>query len=120
MVISTGRLIDRSERNIFSPPSIPPLHDCRQLFDNVDQNPFPDLIDTWLPGGLIGHIQVNDTNRRGPGQGEDRFAAVFAALLRNGYQGTVAVEPFDYHPDGPGAAARAAGYVRGILEVLER
>jgi sugar phosphate isomerase/epimerase len=78
----------------------------------------PDLIDTWLPTGKIGHIQVNDTNRRGPGQGEDRFAAVFAALLRNGYDGTVAVEPFDYHPDGPGAAARAAGYVRGILEAL--
>lgn len=82
--------------------------------------PIPELIDAWLPSGLIGHIQVNDTNRRGPGQGEDRFAAVFAALLRHGYGGTVAVEPFDYHPDGPGAAARAAGYVRGILEALEQ
>jgi sugar phosphate isomerase/epimerase len=78
----------------------------------------PDLIDAWLPTGLIGHIQVNDTNRRGPGQGDDRFAAVFAALLRNGYDRTVAVEPFDYHPDGKGAAARAAGYIRGILEAL--
>ncbi len=80
--------------------------------------PIPDLIDAWLPTGKIGHIQVNDTNRRGPGQGEDRFSGVFAALLRHGYRGTVAVEPFDYHPDGPGAAARAAGYVRGILETL--
>ena len=78
----------------------------------------PDLIDAWLPTGMIGHIQVNDTKRRGPGQGEDRFAPVFAALLRNGYDGTVAVEPFDYHPDGRGAAARAAGYIRGILEAL--
>jgi len=80
--------------------------------------PVADLIDRWLPTGLIGHVQVNDRNRRGPGQGEDRFAPVFAALLRNGYDRTVAVEPFDYHPDGPACAARAAGYVRGILEAL--
>ena len=77
-----------------------------------------DLIDRWLPAGLIGHVQVNDTNLRGPGQGENRFAPIFAALLRNGYDRTVAVEPFDYHPDGPASAARAAGYVRGIMEAL--
>jgi len=28
------------------------------------------------------------------------------------------VEPFEYVPDGPGAAARAAGYVDGLLEAL--
>ena len=33
--------------------------------------------------------------------------------------GIVAVEPFDYVPDGPGAAARAIGYVRGLLEALQ-
>jgi hypothetical protein len=26
------------------------------------------------------------------------------------------VEPFEYHPDGRAAAARAIGYLRGILE----
>ena len=35
------------------------------------------------------------------------------------YRGIVAVEPFDYVPDGPGAAARAIGYVKGILEALD-
>ena len=39
-------------------------------------------------------------------------------LKRQGYDGTVAVEPFDYVPDGPGAAAFAAGYLRGIRESL--
>jgi hypothetical protein len=34
------------------------------------------------------------------------------------YQGIVAVEPFDYIPDGPGCAARAIGYLRGIVEGL--
>jgi sugar phosphate isomerase/epimerase len=64
-------------------------------------------------------VQVNDRNRRGPGEGEDRFAPVFAALKRNGYGGVVAVEPFKYVPDGQACAARAIGYVRGILESLE-
>ncbi|MCX7891349.1 MAG: sugar phosphate isomerase/epimerase, partial [Burkholderiales bacterium] len=54
--------------------------------------------------------------RRGPGEGEDRFAPVFAALARHRYPGTVAVEPFRYVPDGRACAARAIGYVRGILE----
>lgn len=76
------------------------------------------VADKWLPTGLIAHIQVNDRNRRGPGQGEDRFAGFFAALRRHGYDKVVAVEPFDYVPDGPAAAARAIGYMRGILEAL--
>jgi len=80
--------------------------------------PVADLIARWLPTGLIGHIHVNDVNRRGPGQGANRFAPLFAALIRNGYAGVVGVEPFDYVPDGPGSAARAIGYIRGILEAL--
>jgi D-psicose/D-tagatose/L-ribulose 3-epimerase len=77
-----------------------------------------DLIARWLPSGIVAHIQVNDRNRRGPGQGEDRFAPVFAALKKADYKGVVAVEPFDYVPDGPSSAARAIGYIRGILEAL--
>jgi sugar phosphate isomerase/epimerase len=74
------------------------------------------VAEAWLPTGLIGHVQVNDRNRRGPGQGEDRFAPFFAALKRHRYDRIVAVEPFDYVPDGAGAAARAIGYLRGIVE----
>ena len=77
-----------------------------------------DLIDTWMPTGLIAHVQVNDPNRRAPGQGEMHFAPIFAALKRQGYDRTVAVEPFDYVPDGPGCAAFAAGYLRGVRESL--
>jgi len=77
-----------------------------------------DLIDRWLPSGLIAHIQFNDPNRRGPGQGEVRFAPVMAALRRHRYTGWGAVEPFDYRPDGPAAAARAIGYLRAIEESL--
>jgi len=45
--------------------------------------------------------------------------APLPALVRHGYAGDIAVEPFDYVPDGPGAAARAIGYIRGILEALQ-
>lgn len=74
------------------------------------------LLETWLPSGLIAHVQVNDRNRRAPGQGDDRFKAVLETLLRHGWAGTLAVEPFIYEPDGPTTAARAIGYLRGLLE----
>jgi sugar phosphate isomerase/epimerase len=72
----------------------------------------------WVPTGMIGHVQLNDRNRRAPGQGGDRFAPLLAALLRHGYEGDLAIEPFDYVPDGPTQAARAIGYVKGVLEGL--
>lgn len=77
------------------------------------------LIRRHLPSGRIGHIHLNDDNRRAPGQGERRFAPVLRALGELGYEGVIGVEPFDYHPDGPAAAARAIGYLRGIVETLE-
>ncbi|HET6468653.1 MAG TPA: sugar phosphate isomerase/epimerase family protein [Geminicoccaceae bacterium] len=80
--------------------------------------PVAELIDRWLPTGLVAHIHLNDRNRRAPGQGEDRFAPILAALRRHGYAGVAAVEPFVYEPDGATAAARAIGYLRGILEAL--
>jgi sugar phosphate isomerase/epimerase len=85
----------------------------------METAPLPALVDRWLPNGMLAHVQLNDRNRRGPGQGEQKFAPLFAALTRHGYDGDIAVEPFDYVPDGPGAAARAIGYVRGILEALQ-
>ncbi len=81
-----------------------------------EHEPAAALVDRWMPTGMIAHVQVNDRNGRGPGQGSDRFAPLFAALVRARYAGTVSVEPFEYHPDGRAAAARAIGYLRGILE----
>ena len=78
-----------------------------------------ELLRRWLPSGLLRHVQLNDRNRRGPGQGHDRFAPVLAALIEGGYAGDIAIEPFDYVPDASGCAARAAGYVRGLLEALD-
>ncbi len=82
----------------------------------TEVEPLPDLIDRWWPTGLLAHVQLNDRNRRGAGQGEDRFGPILAALRRQSYAGWLAIEPFDYQPDGPGCAAHSIGYVRGLLE----
>jgi D-psicose/D-tagatose/L-ribulose 3-epimerase len=83
-----------------------------------EAEPVADLIRRWMPTGLIGHVQLNDRNRRGPGEGADRFAPVIRALAETGYSGDIAIEPFIYEPDGPACAARAAGYVRGLMEAV--
>ncbi|QIE57762.1 sugar phosphate isomerase/epimerase [Pikeienuella piscinae] len=83
-----------------------------------EEGDVPALIDRWLPAGRISHVQVNDPNRRGPGEGDLPMAPILAALRRHDYQGWVAVEPFIYEPDGQACAARAAGYLRGILETM--
>jgi sugar phosphate isomerase/epimerase len=98
-------------------PNLRTMVDCSAA-GLTETDPVPALIDQWLPTGLIAHVQVNDPNRRGPGQGEMKFAPILAALKRHNYAGTIAVEPFDYSPDGPTAAAFSAGYLRGLLEAL--
>lgn len=80
--------------------------------------PVADLIDLWLPTGKVAHIHLNDRNKRGPGQGEERFRPILEALRRQGYQGAASVEPFIYLPDGPTTAAQSIGYLRGLLESL--
>jgi D-psicose/D-tagatose/L-ribulose 3-epimerase len=96
-------------------PNLRTMIDCSAA-GQTESESIPALIDRWLPTGLIAHLQVNDPNRRGPGQGEMKFAPILAALKRHDYSGTIAVEPFDYVPDGPGVAAFSAGYLRGLLE----
>ncbi|QNK73508.1 sugar phosphate isomerase/epimerase [Variovorax sp. PAMC28562] len=98
-------------------PNLRTMIDCSAAGLSESES-VPDLIDRWLPTGLIGHIQVNDPNRRGPGQGAMQFAPIFAALKRHRYAGAIGVEPFDYVPDGPGVAAFSAGYLKGLREAL--
>jgi D-psicose/D-tagatose/L-ribulose 3-epimerase len=98
-------------------PNLRTMIDCSAA-GLTETDPIASLIERWLPTGLIAHVQVNDPNRRGPGQGDMQFAPILAALKRHGYEGTLAVEPFDYWPDGPGAAAFSAGYLRGLREAL--
>ena len=83
-----------------------------------EQQTVADLIRQWLPTGKIAHIQLNDSNRRAPGQGQDDFVAILSAFRELAYDRVAAIEPFEYKPDGPATAAWAIGYVRGILDSL--
>ena len=102
-------------------PALQTMIDCSAA-GQAEQEPVADLMARWMPTGRIRHVQVNDPNRRGPGQGDMNFAPILRTLQRmqqlGHYRGIVAVEPFDYVPDGPGAAARAIGYLQGVLEGL--
>ncbi|MGX1098117.1 sugar phosphate isomerase/epimerase family protein [Amorphus sp. MBR-141] len=56
--------------------------------------PVADLIRRWVPTGLIHHIHANDTNRGGPGMGDDPFPEIVAALVETGWPHPIGVEPF--------------------------
>ncbi len=96
-------------------PGFKTMIDARAALENETLD-LPELIEQWVPTGMIGHIQLNDPNRRGPGQGDHQFAPTIQALIRTGYQGVIAMEPFDYQPDGPTTAAFSLGYVKGLIE----
>ncbi|MBT0959440.1 sugar phosphate isomerase/epimerase [Alphaproteobacteria bacterium KMM 3653] len=78
--------------------------------------PVAQVIRDFWPGGQLAHIQVNDRNRRAPGQGGDSFGPVLQALRDVGYGGPISVEPFIYEPDGPTTAAVAIGYLKALCE----
>jgi D-psicose/D-tagatose/L-ribulose 3-epimerase len=71
-----------------------------------------------LHSGHIAHVQLNDHNRRGPGQGDTPVKPVLQALHDAGYSGWVAIEPFEYLPDAEGCAAFCAQHVLGLWEGL--
>ena len=99
-------------------PAFRAMIDCSAA-GQTESEPVDALIRRWWPTGKLAHVQLNDPNRRAPGQGAMRFAPILAALRDVGHAGMPAVEPFDYVPDGPGCAARAIGYLRGVMEALD-
>lgn len=76
--------------------------------------PIDAVLDHYLASGDIAHIQVNDANRRGPGQGDTNLLPLVRALKRHHYAGWIAVEPFIYQPDGPATAAFSAGHMQAL------
>ena len=116
-------------------PFLNSVADCASFIDEIEASGLMTMLDTcaaadsedrpahevleeWLPSGRIGHVHVNDPNRRAPGQGEMRFGPVMQVLARSGYSGYVSAEPFVYEPSGLAAASIAAGYMRGLREAV--
>ena len=81
-----------------------------------EREPIPALLERHIPDGFVHHVHFNDPNKKGPGQGDMNFAPVINALRRVHYDRWIGIEPFVYEPDGPAAAARAIGYVRGLMD----
>jgi D-psicose/D-tagatose/L-ribulose 3-epimerase len=104
---------------VIGSPALQTMIDCSAA-GQVEAEPVEALMARWMPGGHIAHVQVNDPNRRGPGQGAMAFATILRTVAQmqalGHYRGIVAVEPFDYIPDGMGSAARAIGYLKGLVE----
>lgn len=99
-------------------PALRTMLDCSAAA-RAEADPIPDVLHRWLSTGLIAHIDLNDPNRRGPGEGALAFGPILAALKAEGYGGMAAIEPFIYESDGPSCAARAIGYVRGLIEMRD-
>jgi D-psicose/D-tagatose/L-ribulose 3-epimerase len=76
------------------------------------------VLSRFLASGHIAHVQLNDRNRRGPGQGETDQRPVLQVLKEQRYAGWMAVEPFEYLPDGPACAEASARHVRDLWKEL--
>lgn len=98
-------------------PSLRTMIDAKAA-RGAETEELPALLERWLPTGLIAHVHLNDATRRAPGQGPDRFLEAVRVLTRLDYDGYVSVEPFEYVPDGPTAAAWSAGYLTGLAEAI--
>jgi D-psicose/D-tagatose/L-ribulose 3-epimerase len=96
-------------------PALRTMVDCSSA-GRTEAESVADLLRGWVPSGLIGHVHLNDPNRRGPGEGDLCFGPILAALRETAYPGMAAIEPFIYRPDGPACAARSIGYIRGLME----
>ena len=90
----------------------------------AEPEPVHALIERWMPTGHIAP-RAGERSRTGAGPARARCASrpscarCWRCSAQGHYGGIVAVEPFDYVPDGPGCAARAIGYLRGIVEGLQ-
>lgn len=95
----------------------------RTMFDlsaasQTESEPVDQVLARHLASGHVAHVQLNDRNRRGPGQGDTPVAPVLRVLRDAGYRGWIALEPFDYHPEPLACAAASAAHVRGAWEAL--
>lgn len=99
-------------------PALGTMIDCYAVSSNGED--VTALLRRWLPQEIVGHVHFNDPNRRGPGEGELAFGPIIDVLQEFDYRGAIGIEPFIYEPDGTACAARAIGYVRGLMEAWQR
>lgn len=111
-VAEAAAMVDR-----IGSPAVRTMLDVSAASHN-EREPVHEVLRRFLASGHIAHVQVNDKNRRGPGQGDTDQRPVLQALKDLHYPGWVAVEPFEYVPDGPGCARASAEHVRDLWRTL--
>jgi sugar phosphate isomerase/epimerase len=99
-------------------PALRTMFDLSSASQTEAQDP-AELLARYLGSGHVAHVQLNDRNRRGPGQGGTPVAPALRVLHAAGYRGWVALEPFEYTPEPLACAAASAAYVRGIWEAIQ-
>ncbi len=98
-------------------PNFQTMLDCRSIHASVGSQ-LPEVLRRTLATGKLRHVHVNDSNGRGPGFGDLRFAPLLKILHETDYAGYISVEVFDFAPDPQTIAGRSLGYLHGILESL--
>ncbi|MDO9436560.1 sugar phosphate isomerase/epimerase [Hydrogenophaga sp.] len=111
-VAEAAALVDR-----IGSPAIRTMLDVSAA-SHSESEPVHAVLRRFLASGHIAHVQVNDKNRRGPGQGDTDQRPVLQVLKDMDYRGWVAVEPFEYIPDGPGCAEASLQHIRDIWRHL--
>jgi len=56
----------------------------------------------------------------GPGFGKTKFLPILKTLIENNYRGYVSVEVSQFDPDPQTVASGSLGYLKGILESLNK
>ena len=86
--------------------------DARHLLRRITEaEPLPALIDRGGRAAARARAAQRPQPSR-PGAGRDRFAPILRRCAP-GHRGWIAIEPFDYRPDGPGCAAFASATCAG-------
>jgi sugar phosphate isomerase/epimerase len=94
------------------------MFDCRSA--SAQEKSVTEALLRALDSRCLRHIHINDANGRGPGFGETKFMPILKTLIKNGYQGYISVEVFQFDPDPQTIASRSIGYLKGILETLTK
>ncbi len=101
-------------------PALRTMIDCSSAGPTEPES-IPDVIKRWLPTGLIAHVHLNDSEPARSRRGRHGICADSRPRCASKTMPVIsASSSFVYVPDGPTCAARAIGYVRGLIEAMPR
>ncbi|HYP14680.1 MAG TPA: sugar phosphate isomerase/epimerase family protein, partial [Bryobacteraceae bacterium] len=94
-------------------PAVQTMFDTHNAVDEIEAH--AELLERHFD--IIRHVHVNEMDGRHPGAGDYDFKPVLSTLKKNGYNGWVSLEAFDFTP---GAETIASESIRYMKEQIER